>query len=196
MAQIKYCTVAEVKAILGIAASDTSKDVQIDAAIDEASAYIDQQTNRKFGYASDNSNLNTVTLEEYKVESWGGFYLRNPDVLSPLTTVRVGSDPGTILVASDYEFDTRTGRLYTGNVPTTKVYVSYKWGHKGVPEPIRFAAKRLAAGMSAASSGSSGGTISAERIGNYQVNYKTASEVATAEPRVADVIKQYRFIKV
>lgn len=179
-----YATTAQLKEELGITGS--AQDTYLSAVLDRVSAWIDTQTNRKF-----QSQDTTVSDELY--ERQGCIIWLKQVGVSDVTTVKVRqlrSDDWTTLDASTYEW-TSQGRL---SLPLSYrfVQVTYAYG-SSVPKDIEQACLQLAAEVYRASRQDTTGDIASERIGDYQVTYRSIATAAnSAASNVMSTLRAYR----
>lgn len=203
-----YATLAQLKAYLRIASSDTTYDQLLSDTIVRASAFIDSFTGRKFGAVAGTDF--TVTDEKYDGGRTSEFVLRQCDVRS-VTSLSIGNTVSgyTALDSSGFIWYP-TGRVVIGSATSFNRYnsnlnssvaqgyqtikVSYVYGVLGVPSDIEQACLDVCAGTFN-SSKSMG--LSSESMGDYKIQYDvTFRQVLKSDPDLMGTLKAYRMMRV
>lgn len=153
-----YCSIEDVKNVLGIAAGDTSSDGQLQLAIDAATGEIDARVNRTFGLSAAASDRYFTANSDgtVDVDDIGG--------LAGFAVATDATDDGTYEVTWIDETDfrrlpvnaaqlgqpwDRLERLRAGRYlfpsASSRVKVTARWGWPAVPPQVRQACALLAA---------------------------------------------------
>jgi uncharacterized phiE125 gp8 family phage protein len=210
MAQILFCTLAELKRYLGIDAGDTSKDELLTDFLTDASSFIEDQTGRHFG------GTVTVTDEPHDFNQSGVFFTEKADVRS-ITAIKTGLPGSLTTQPSDSFVFQDSGRIMLGRIQPfdtapwvygsyQSVFVTYVYGRDDVPGDVKNAVKQLAAGMYFESPVYQQGTgttpanktVTEEQIGDYRVKYgqiggaQAASAALDSLPGVQKVISYWK----
>ncbi len=162
-------TVADVKELLGIASSDTSKDNLIIRKINQATIMIERYTGRRFA-------LTTYTDEEYNATGTDQLTLLQRPIVS-LTSI---SSRDTSLNEADWDSvdtnlyfsDANSGivrLLYNTTGRWNRYKVSYTAGYATIPADIAEACAMLAAFL--VDNGTSGSNVKSKQEGQRKIEY-------------------------
>jgi hypothetical protein len=183
-------SLADLKLALGITGTD--EDAALQAAITFQSRLIAEYCDRRFGRAE--------ALETFKFDWREGLPPRNALTLwlYPVVEIFEVSSAGT---ANDYDFDPKTGRLWSDSGWTDDVAVTYTGGYD-LPEeaPARLQQAVIAAVNESRTTGSRDPGIQSVQHGDTRISYFT-SATSSASPGflsapVIDLIKPFRRLHV
>lgn len=184
------CTVADVKELLNIASSDTTKDNLITRKINQATEMIENYTGRRF-------KLTTYTNEEYDSTGTDQLILRQRPIVG---TVTVGSrdsalndDHWTNYETDRYFTDASSGILeFTSNLygSWNRYRVTYQAGYATIPSDIAEACATLAAFL--VENGYSGSNIKAKTEGQRKLEYfETGAGGTFDDLNIRDILDSY-----